>query len=195
MSATFPTPSAAPAFGGPTDTGPPRWIAGVLGLLTLVVGVAALVWPGPTLLAVGFLFGIYFVVWGAGLLVRGVGAPGVPTGLRILDILVAILALLVGLVLMVRPGASVAAVAWVLGFWWTLFGVMQFVHGVVDPEGRVWNLVWGVVGAAAGIIILSSPQIALGTLVLIVGISLILQGLLELLLAFAGRDDDRAVTA
>jgi uncharacterized membrane protein HdeD (DUF308 family) len=188
MSATFPSSSGVPTFGGPVDTGPPRWIAGVLGALTLLVGIAALVWPGPTLLAVGFLFGAYFVIWGAGLLIRGVGAPGVPTGLRILDIVIALLALLVGLVLMVRPGASVAAVAWALGFWWALLGVMQIVHGVVEREGRVWNLVWGVVGAAAGIIILASPEIALGTLVLIVGISLIVQGLLELLLAFAPRD-------
>jgi uncharacterized membrane protein HdeD (DUF308 family) len=188
MSATFPSSSPVPAFGGPVDTGPPRWIAGVLGALTLLVGIAALVWPGPTLLAVGFLFGAYFVIWGAGLLIRGVAAPGVPTGLRILDIVIALLALLVGLVLMVRPGASVAAVAWALGFWWALLGVMQIVHGAVEREGRVWNLVWGVVGAAAGIIILASPEIALGTLVLIVGISLIVQGLLELLLAFAPRD-------
>jgi uncharacterized membrane protein HdeD (DUF308 family) len=188
MSATFPSSSPVPAYGEPVDAGPPRWIAGVLGALTLLVGIAALVWPGPTLLAVGFLFGGYFVIWGAGLLIRGVGAPGVPTGLRILDIVIALLALLVGLVLMVRPGASVAAVAWALGFWWALLGVMQIVHGAVEREGRVWNLVWGVVGAAAGIIILASPEIALGTLVLIVGISLIVQGLLELLLAFAPRD-------
>jgi uncharacterized membrane protein HdeD (DUF308 family) len=184
MSATFPSET----FGDPTagtGTGPPRWLNGVAGILTLVVGIAALVWPGPTLLAVGFLFGIYFVIWGAGLLVRGVSAPGVSTGLRILDVIVAIPALLVGLFLMVRPGASVAAVAWTLGFWWALLGVMQIVHGIVEREGRVWNLVWGVVGAIAGIIILASPEIALGTLVLIVGIGLILQGLLELMLAFA----------
>jgi uncharacterized membrane protein HdeD (DUF308 family) len=191
MSATFPTPSAGPAYGdGMIDasTGPPRWLAGVAGVLTLLVGIAALVWPGPTLLAVGFLFGIYFVIWGAGLLVRGVGAPNVPTGLRILDVLLALLALLVGLFLMVRPGASVAAVAWTLGFWWALMGVLQVVHGLVERDGRVWNLVWGVVGVAAGSIILASPEIALGTLVLIVGIGLILQGLLELMLAFAPRD-------
>jgi uncharacterized membrane protein HdeD (DUF308 family) len=189
MNATFPNPAPAQALGGPSaEVGPPRWLAGVAGTLTLLVGIAALVWPGPTLLAVGFLFGIYFVIWGAGLLVRGVAAPGVPTGLRILDILIAILALLVGLLLMVRPGASVATVAWVLGFWWTLLGVMQVVHGIVEREGRAWNLVWGVIGTAAGIIILASPEIALGTLVLIVGIGLILQGLLELMLAFAPRD-------
>lgn len=188
MSTAYPGPAPADAFAVvEVETGPPRWLAGVAGVLSLLVGVAALVWPGPTLKVVGFLFGIYFVVWGIGLLVRGVAASGVSTGLRILDIVLAILALLVGLFLMVRPGASVAAVAWTLGFWWALSGILQIVHGIVERDGRVWNLVWGVIGAAAGIIILASPQIALGTLVLIVGIGLILQGLLELLLAFAPR--------
>jgi uncharacterized membrane protein HdeD (DUF308 family) len=169
-----------------TAHGPPRWLAGVAGLLSLVIGVAALVWPGPTLLAVGLLFGCYFTAWAVAALVRAIEAPDVPAGLRILDVVVSVFALLLGLTLIVRPGASVATAALLLGFWWLLLGVMQFVHGVIDPVGRVWNVVWGIVGVIAGSVILGSPEIALGTLVLIVGISLILQGALELLVAFGG---------
>jgi uncharacterized membrane protein HdeD (DUF308 family) len=181
-----PTP-AIEAFGAPAEQPPPRWLAGVAGLLSIAVGIAALAWPGPTLLVVGVLFGAYFLMWGVALLIRGVATPGVSAGLRVLDILVALLALLVGLTLIVRPEASVATVAFVLGFWWTISGVMQFVHGVVSPIARAWNLIWGVIGAAAGIIILSSPEIALGTLVLIVSLALIAQGALELMVAFAPR--------
>lgn len=186
MSAAYPSAEPFGAETGGTASGPPRWLAGVAGVLSLVIGVAALVWPGPTLLAVGLLFGIYFTVWAAAALVRAVSAPDVPVGLRILDVVVSVLALLLGLTLIVRPGASVATAALLLGFWWLLLGVMQLVHGVIDPVGRVWNVVWGIVGAIAGIVILASPEIALGTLVLIVGISLILQGALELLVAFGG---------
>jgi uncharacterized membrane protein HdeD (DUF308 family) len=186
MSAAYP-PSADP-FGGGVDatSGPPRWLAGVAGALSVVIGIAALVWPGPTLLAVGLLFGIYLTVWAVFALVRSIGAHDVPIGLRILDIVVSVLALLVGLALIDRPGASVATVALLLGFWWLFLGVMQLVHGVIDPVGRVWNVIWGIVGAIAGIIILASPEIALGTLVLVVGIGLILQGALELMVAFGG---------
>lgn len=186
MSAAYP-PSADP-FGGVGDAaaGPPRWLAGVAGVLSVLIGVAALVWPGPTLLAVGLLFGIYLTVWAVVALIRAVGAHDVPIGLRMLDVVVSVLALLVGLALIERPGASVATIALLLGFWWLFLGVMQFVHGVVDPVGRVWNVLWGIVGAVAGIVILASPEIALGTLVLIVGIGLILQGALELMVAFGG---------
>jgi uncharacterized membrane protein HdeD (DUF308 family) len=169
--------------------GPPRWLAAVLGVLTILVGVAALVWPGPTLLAIGFLFGIYLAVWGIGLLVRGVGGHGVPIGLRILDIFLGVFAVLAGLGLMVRPGASVLTVAWILGFWFALAGVMQVVRGLVEPAGRVWNILWGIVGVVAGFIILDSPEIGIATLVWIVSIGLIVQGMLELLLAFAPRGE------
>lgn len=186
MSATYP-PSAEP-FGATSATGagPPRWLAAVAGVLSIAIGIAALVWPGPTLLAVGLLFGCYFTAWSISVLIRAIGAHDVSIGLRLLDIVVSVLGLLLGLSLIVRPGASVATAALLLGFWWLLLGVMQFVHGVIDPVGRVWNVVWGIVGAIAGIIILASPEIALGTLVLIVGIGLILQGALELLVAFGG---------
>jgi uncharacterized membrane protein HdeD (DUF308 family) len=180
------SPGIQPFGADVTPQGPPRWLAAVAGVLSILVGIAALVWPGPTLLAVGLLFGIYFVIWAIGILVRAVGASDVPVGLRVLDVVVGVIALFVGLGLVVRPGASVATAALILGFWWLVLGVMQLVHGIVDPVGRVWNVVWGIVGAIAGIIILASPQIALGTLVLIVGISLILQGALELLVAFGG---------
>jgi uncharacterized membrane protein HdeD (DUF308 family) len=185
MSATYP-PSAEPFGTAAGAAGPPRWLAGVAGALSILIGIAALVWPGPTLLAVGLLFGCYLTVWAVFALIRAIGDHDLAIGVRILDVVVSVLALLVGLALINRPGASVATVALLLGFWWLFLGVMQFVHGVVDPVGRVWNLVWGVIGAIAGIIILSSPEIALGTLVLIVGIGLILQGALELMVAFGG---------
>jgi uncharacterized membrane protein HdeD (DUF308 family) len=183
-SSSLPHGDAAAAFGaGVETTGPPRWLAAVAGVVSVAVGVAALVWPGPTLLVVGILFGAYFTIWGIGLLMRGAGDATLPGGLRILDVLMGAIALLVGFALMVRPGASVQTAAWVLGFWWTLSGALQIVRGLIIPIGRAWNLLWGVVGLGAGIIILASPQIALGTLVLIVGIGLIMQGLFELALA------------
>ena len=179
---SYPTAEEALGAGRATTSPPPRWIAVVAGVLSIGVGIAALVWPGPTLMAVGILFGAYLLIWGVGLLLTGVSTPDLPGGLRTLDILAAVLALFAGLVLMVRPGESITAIAWVLGFWWTVLGILHLVRAVVQPFGRLWNLVWGVVGTAAGIVILASPQIALGTLVLVVAISLILQGLIEVLL-------------
>src|SRR3954453_9748021 len=59
------------------------WLPFAAGLLTITVGLIALIWPGPTLLVVGVLFGAYLMVWGVVSLVRGIGGgdgmgPGAP---------------------------------------------------------------------------------------------------------------------
>lgn len=177
--------SPAPAFGRrPTPDRLPRWVLGVAGLLTAAVGVAALVWPKPSLGVVGILFGVYLLVWGVGMLVSGAGRADVTAGLRVLDILVGVLAVLAGLFLVVRPGDSVVAIAQLLGFWWCLVGVVQLVRGIVDAHDRAARFLWGVVSLAVGVLVLAQPEIALGTLVLFVGIGLIVQGALEMMLAF-----------
>jgi uncharacterized membrane protein HdeD (DUF308 family) len=149
---------------------------------------AAGLWSTPhdlALMVIGILFGVYLALWGAVALMIAVGNDGVPTGARILGVLVGVLGLLAGLVLMVRPGQSVLTIVWVLGFWWCVLGVMQLIRGIVVPGGRLWNLLWGVVGIAAGAILLAWPGIGLGTLVIVVSVSLILQGFLEIGLAAA----------
>lgn len=168
---------------GPTEI--PTWVMFVAGGLSIAVGAAALIWPKPTLMVIGILFGVYLALWGAVALMLAVGDDGVPTGARILGVLVGVLGLLAGLVLMVRPGQSVLTIVWVLGFWWCVLGVMQLIRGIVVRGGRLWNLLWGVVGIAAGAILLAWPGIGLGTLVIVVSVSLILQGFLEIGLAAA----------
>jgi uncharacterized membrane protein HdeD (DUF308 family) len=159
----------------------PTWVMFVAGALSIAVGAAALIWPEPTLMVIGILFGVYLALWGAVALMLAVGDDGVPTGARILGVLVGVLGLLAGLLLMVRPGQSVLAIVWILG----VLGVMKLIRGIVIPGARLWNLLWGVVGIGAGAILLAWPGIGLGTLVIVVSVSLILQGFLEIGLAAA----------
>jgi uncharacterized membrane protein HdeD (DUF308 family) len=136
---------------------------------------------------VGIIFGAYLAAWGTMLVVHSASGEGTPTFARILGVIVGLLGLLTGLVLLVRPGESVLTAAWVLGFWWTLEGTLQLARGITAAESRAWNLLMGVLGLVAGILILSQPGIGLVTLVWIVGIGLIVQGLLEIASAIAIR--------
>jgi uncharacterized membrane protein HdeD (DUF308 family) len=169
----------APAPDGAT-IGKYWWLPLVAGALSVVVGLIALFYPGPTLAVVGFLFGIYLALWGTMRIVHAVSDGGVPTFARVLLIILGLLGLVVGLVLMVRPGESVLTFVWVLGFWWVVSGVLQLVGGIAEREGRIWNIVWGLLGIVAGSVILAQPGIGLVTLVWIVGISLIVQGCIEI---------------
>ena len=174
--------AAASARGEPGvgDVGKYWWLPLAAGILTILVGIVALAYPGPTLLAIGILFGAYLTVWGTMSVISGISDADTDTVLRVLGVILGLFTALAGLILLVRPGASVLTAAWVLGFWWTLVGILQLARGVVVAEGRVWNILWGLLGLAAGIIILAQPDIGLVTLVWIVGIGLIFQGALEI---------------
>jgi uncharacterized membrane protein HdeD (DUF308 family) len=164
----------------PANPGQYWWIPFVAGLLTILIGIVILVWPGPSLLVVGVVIGAYLLVWGVATLVRGVGgSDAMGSGVRIALVLLGLLSVLAGLFLVVRPADSVLAIAWVIGFWWVVSGVVQLTRGIVIPYGRAWNIGLGILGIVAGTIILAEPKIGLATLVLISAIGLMLQGSLE----------------
>jgi uncharacterized membrane protein HdeD (DUF308 family) len=163
------------------------WMLLLLGALTVIVGIVALAFPGPTLLAVGLLFGCYLVIWAGGLLIVAFRGEGDSTALRILNGIIGIIGVFVGIALILRPGQSVYTVVLVLGIWWVMIGVLQLAAGFAVSERRAWNIVWGLIGLAAGVIILVNPEIGLVTLVWIVGIGLIVQGAIEIGVATALR--------
>jgi uncharacterized membrane protein HdeD (DUF308 family) len=174
------TDATADSTVGPAAPGQYWWLPFAAGVLTIIAGLIALIWPGPTLLVVGVVLGAYLMVWGVITLVRGIGgAAGMHPGLRLALVLLGLFAVLAALFLLVRPAESVLAVAWVIGFWWILSGEVELTRGFVIPEGRAWNIGLGLIGIVAGTVILAQPQIGLAALVVISGIGLICQGAIE----------------
>ena len=164
------------------------WIPLAAGVLTVIVGILALVYPGPTLLVVCLILGVYLIIWGVMTTARGVaGERGLSTLMRVVLAALGLLTVLAGLIVIVRPGESVLTIAWVVGFWWVIVGVMQLIGGIVEPAGRGWNIALGVLGIVAGGIILAWPEIGLVTLVWIVSIALILRGAAEIAAGLAIR--------
>ncbi len=159
------------------------WLLAIIGALTVIVGFVALIYPGPTLLVVGLLFGIWLVVWGGFAIYRGI-AEGGGTAIRVISVIIGVLGVLAGLVLIMRPGQSVITVVLVIGIWWIITGILEFIQGVAVSEYRWTNIILGLIGAGAGVIILVWPGIGLVTLVFIVGFTLIFRGTLEVILAF-----------
>ena len=82
------------------------WLLAVLGVVSLVCGVLAIVYPDVTLLAVGIIFGFYLLMAGVFELVEAV--VGDPAS-RALSAIVGIVALIAGLICLRRPGDSLLA--------------------------------------------------------------------------------------
>ena len=157
------------------------WLLAVLGLVSLVCGVLAIVYPDVTLLAVGIIFGFYLLMAGVFELVDAI--VGDPAS-RALSAIVGIVALLAGLICLRRPGDSLLAIIVVLGAYLIVTGVVRLVRAFASVEHRGWTLLSAVVDLILGILILSWPDESLVTLAVLFGISLIFRGVFALVAAF-----------
>jgi uncharacterized membrane protein HdeD (DUF308 family) len=102
----------------------------------------------------------------------------------VLRVVIGILAVLAGLIAIVRPGASVLALLLVVGFWFILTGVGDLLRGITESGWRWLSIVPGLIGIAAGIIVLSDPDIGLRTLAILAGILFIIRGVFEIALGW-----------
>lgn len=105
---------------------PPRWALVVLGLLNLAVGILLLVYPGPSLEVLAIIAGVYILLFaaiGLGLAIAG-PAEG---GSRTLEVIVALIGLIAGLLVIRHPGNSVLLLALAIGIYLVLSGAVHVV--------------------------------------------------------------------
>lgn len=118
----------APGTGAPM----PRrtwWLIVLRGMAAVAFGLVAIFWPGISLAALVTLFGIYALLDGAVTLAL---ALRVPTGAPGRSILMAtgIAGLVVGLVSVLWPQATVLLLIYALAGWLVLFGLIAIAHSL-----------------------------------------------------------------
>jgi uncharacterized membrane protein HdeD (DUF308 family) len=168
-----------------TDTyslGWPRWALITFGIISVVLGVLALVWPGLTILALVIVLGIEILVWGV-LLVVNAFQEGQG---RILAVILGVLALIAGTSLFLRPLRNIPALIIVLSVFWVVGGLVEAIGSIVDRgPGWGWGLVSGLLSVAAGILVISWPEITLFVIAITAGIWMIVLGVVRIVAAFS----------
>ena len=159
------------------------WVVGLLGLLSIIAGVLALAYPDITLLVLGLIVGINLVLIGVTWIALATTEDQSEGG-RILRFFVGFFATLAGLICLVRPGAGVLALLLALSFWFIITGIADLARAMDEPGHRVIAAILGVIGIAAGVIIVANPDIGLTTLALLGGIAFIVRGTVEVMAAF-----------
>ena len=159
------------------------------GILTLIAGVAAVAWPGPTVIAIAVLFGIQLVVVGIFQLVSAFAGTGLTGGVRVMNAVLGLFAFVVGLYAVRHVLVSVVALALLLGIFWVVNGFAEIFSALAhrDNPHRGWRGFTGVLSILAGIVVLAYPGISLVTLALVLGFWLIIYGVMEIAMAFRVR--------
>ncbi|HKN97809.1 MAG TPA: DUF308 domain-containing protein [Pseudonocardiaceae bacterium] len=148
----------------------------VVGVAAVVLGVLVLVWPGPSLVVVGVLFGIYLLVTGVMEIVEAF-APHMPGSMRALNLITGALSVVLGLICFRGPAESLLLLAFWIGFGWLLRGISLVAVGVGARRG--WLMFVGAVTILGGIVLVVSPESSIVTLTLLAGIWLVVLGAME----------------
>jgi uncharacterized membrane protein HdeD (DUF308 family) len=160
------------------------------GVLSLIVGVVVLAWPGISVLTAAVAFGIYLLITGAAQVVFAFSLH-VSAGSRIL-LFISGAASLILAVLAFRhfgQGYAVLLLAIWIGIGFIFRGVATTVSAIHDPNlpGRGWSIFIGVITLIAGIVVLGSPLESILTLALVVGVFFVVIGVFEIVSSFGIR--------
>ena len=102
------------------------------GILGILAGVVALIWPGITALAFLFLIAAWAIITGILELVAPLSFP-MSGGRAVLSVLAGLVSVVFGVLIAAQPASGLLAVVWLIGVYAIVIGVM---HIVVYFEAR-----------------------------------------------------------
>lgn len=161
------------------------------GVVMVILGVLAIVWPMVASFAVDIYVGWLFLISGIVELVALFSAEDLPAFLWTL--LTAAVSLIAGVLLLRRPAEGAASLTLVLTAFFIAEGVFQIAASIsyrdAIPDAWGWMFASGIVDLILAAIIISGwPGSAAWTLGLIVGVNLITSGFAAIMMAVAGRE-------
>jgi uncharacterized membrane protein HdeD (DUF308 family) len=181
MSTTEVTPDERDALAA---VGRSWWLLLAVGVLTLLLGFACLIWTDKTITLLAVLFGIYLLVSGIFQVAQSFSHGAHRALLAISGILAIILA--VYMFKAISHDREAELLALFIGLAWLFRGIAELIVGLQSKgvDGRGWLITGGLLMILGAIVIFVWPNLAIGTLVVITGIMLIVLGFSEIVGAF-----------
>jgi uncharacterized membrane protein HdeD (DUF308 family) len=170
----------------------------VSGILSLILGILVLAWPGMSILAAAVWFGVYLLLIGIAQVVFAFSLH-VTAGSRIL-LFISGAASLILAVLAFRhfgQGYAVLLLAIWIGVAFIFRGVATTVSAISDPTlpGRGWSIFVGVISLLAGIVVIASPFDSIITLAVVVGAWFVVIGVIEIASSFGIRKESKTLAS
>jgi uncharacterized membrane protein HdeD (DUF308 family) len=191
MASPDPVP-ADPETGSPTPAAHSTTPTIVAGAVSVLVGVAVLVWPDVSVVVLAWLFGIQLIVAGILQLVAAFWRDdGVAA--RVLLGLAGAFSILVGLLCLRGPLQTAVLLGLLVGATWVVTGIIGIVHaiGAGHDHSRGWGIASGILSTIGGAIVLLYPGASIVVLTWLVGIVLLVTGLVVLVQGFTARRSGR----
>lgn len=104
----------------------------VVGVLGVIVGIVALVWPGITSLALLYVIAAWAIVSGLAD-VAAAFMGGLSGGRRVWLVILGLLSIIVGVIFFVHPVNGVLTLLWLVGIYLVALGVLRIIDGFARP--------------------------------------------------------------
>ena len=160
------------------------WLLLVLGVISVAIGGLLIFWPGSTITVVTMIVGFFMIVTGV---VRFfVAVVDSHSQDRWLMVFAGIIGIVLGVVVMKNPEGTIKVIALIVAIFWLIAGLVDFFRGLTNPDlpDRSTRIVFGLMSALFGVVILVWPAITIGVFAILVGIYAVFFGILEIVAAF-----------
>jgi uncharacterized membrane protein HdeD (DUF308 family) len=154
------------------------WSLALRGVIAIVFGVLAILWPAVTLVALALLFGAYALVNGVMEIVAAFRRQP-DAARRAALVLAGLLSVAAGIIALVWPGITAVALVVIVGAWAVVTGALE-IWAATRLPGQWLSLLIGVVTMLIGVLVLIRPGIGAVALGLTIGVYAIVAGVLML---------------
>ncbi len=162
------------------------------GVLTLILGVAILVWPGISIGVAAILFGTYLVISGIAQVIFAF-ALEVPGGERVLLFISGALSLVLGVLAFrnLGEGYAILLLAIWIGASFIFQGVAETTLAITFKElpGRGLHIFLGILSVIAGMIVIGWPFDSIVVLAIVAGVWLVAIGITSIIWALKARKE------
>ncbi len=166
------------------------WVLALQGVAAVIFGVLALVWPGPTLLALVILFGAFMLVDGVLTLAGALAWRQWNQG-RWAVALAGVAGMIVGVLTFVWPGMTGLVLLALIAVWAITTGILEIVAAIELRrviEGEWLMVLSGILSVVLGVLLVAFPGAGALSLAWLIGMYALADGLLLIALALRLRD-------
>jgi len=149
------------------------WVVLLRGVLSILFGAAALVWPGITGLALVLVFGVYSLLDGVLDLTMSFGGKDMPGSNRLAVALMGFFGIAAGIVAFLWPGITAIALLWVIGAWAIATGILEILVAVRLRKEITNEWFWvlsGLLSLVLGVVLVVRPDVGAVGVVTTIGI-------------------------
>lgn len=157
-----------------------RWFAAVRGIVAILFGIIALVWPGISLFVLVYLFGAYVLVNGVFALIGAFQMRSVTSAWWAI-LIEGLLGIVIGLMTFFWPGMTVLVLLMLIATWAVILGIFEIVAAFASHVSAGERWMSGIAGALSivfGILLFTRPGPGLLTVIWLIGFYAIVWGIL-----------------